>query len=134
MWVKCELSFGEWGNQPNVRTSKRCPGSKALKAYTTWALVLYWKMLFREQIHNCSKAFFFNKLTFNSLSNASAPCIHPSFFISAWLTNIASPLSALFCRKISGKVSLPLKTAHYQMKKGRARRWTFSRVIKARRV
>ena len=120
MRMKCELSFAECGNQPDIRTSKRGPGSKALKAYTTWVLVLYWKMLFGQQIHNCSKAFLFNKLTFNSPTNASTPCIYSSFLVSVRLTTIVSPVSALFCRKISEKVSLPLKTAHYQMKKGRA--------------
>ena len=120
MQLKCELSFAECGSQPDVRTSKRGPGSKALKAYTTWALVLYWKMLIGEQIHNYSKAFLSNKLTFNSPSNVSTLCIHPSFLVSARLATIVSPVSAIFCRKISEKVSLPLKTDHYQMKKGRA--------------
>ena len=115
--TKCEISFAECGNQPDVSTSKRVPGSKAPKAYTNWALVLYWKILFGEQIHNCSKVFHFNKLTYKSCFNSS---IHPSFPISARMRTIVSPVSALFCRKISEKVSMPVKTTHYQMKKGRA--------------
>ena len=84
MWVKCEHSFAEWGNQPDVGTSKRGPGSKNLKAYTTFtlALVLSWKILFGEQIHSCSKAFLFNKLIYKSPSNSSAPYIYQSFLIS----------------------------------------------------
>ena len=79
--VKCEPSFAEWVNQPGVRTSKRGQGSKALKAYIIWALVLYWKILFREQIHSYSKAFLFNKLTYKTPSYASTPCIiRPSSF------------------------------------------------------
>ena len=133
MRIKCELSFAECSNQPDVRNSKRGPESKALKTYTTSALVLYWKILLGEQIHNWSKAFLFNKLIYISPSNASAPCIHPPFLISAWLTTILSPVSALFCRKMLQKVSRPVKTVHYQMKKGRAWRRTFWRVFKARR-
>ena len=102
----------------------------ALKAYTTWALVLYWKLLFGKKIYNCRKIFLFNKLTYKSPSNASAPCIHLSFLISVQLTSMVSPVSALFCRKMSEKVTLPVKTAHYQMKKGRAQRWAFWRVFK----
>ena len=85
MWVKCETCFAEWVNQPGVRTSKRGRGSKALKAYIIWALVLYWKILFTEQIHSYSKAFLFNKKIFSykSPSYASTPCIHPSFLIPA---------------------------------------------------
>ena len=41
MRVKCELNFADWGNQTDVRTSRRGPRPKALKAYTTWAIVLY---------------------------------------------------------------------------------------------
>ena len=64
MRVKCELSFAAWGYQPDVRTSQRDPRSQALKVYPIWTLVLYWKILFGKQIHNCSKAFLFNKLTY----------------------------------------------------------------------
>ena len=116
----------------HLRTSKRGPGLKTLKAYATWALVLYRKIFFREQIHNCSKAFLFNKLTHKSSSNASAPCIHLCFPISVRLTTIVSPVKALFCRKMLEKVSLPLKTSLYQMKKGTAWRCAFWRVFKAR--
>ena len=120
-----------WASQPGVRTSKRGPGPKALKAYTIWALVLYWKTIFGEQIHNCNKIFLFNKLIYKSLSYASTRCIHPSFLISAWLTTILSSVSALFYRKMLEKVNLLLKTAHYKMKKGRSWRWTFQRFFKA---
>ena len=120
-----------WASQPGVRTSKRGPEPKALKAYTIWALVLYWKTIFGEQIHNCSKIFLFNKLIHKSLSYASTRCIHPSFLISAWLTTILSSVSALFYRKMLEKVNLLLKTAHYKMKKGRSWRWTFQRFFKA---
>ena len=73
--------------------------------------------------------FLFNKLTYKSSSYASAHCINPSLLMSAWLTTIVFSVSALFCRKISEKVYLSLKTVNYQ-KKGRAWRWTFLRVSK----
>ena len=120
-----------WASQPGIRTSKWGPGPKALKAYTIWALVLYWKIIFGEQIHNCSKIFLFNKLIYKSPSYASTRCIYPSFLIAAWLTTILSSVSALFYRKMLEKANLLLKTAHYQMKKGRSWRWTFQRFFKA---
>ena len=104
-------------------------GVLALKTYTTWAVVLYWRLLFGKKIYNCRKIFLFNKLTYKYPSNASAPCIHLPFLISAQLTSMVSPVSALFCRKMSEKVTLPVKTVHYQMKKGRAQRWAFWRVF-----
>ena len=104
-------------------TSKRSPGSKALKAYSTWALVLHWKILFGEQIHNCSNVFLFNKLTYKSLSNTLTSCIHPFVLIS-------SSRKCSFCGKMSEEATLPVKTAHYQMK-GRAWRWPFWRVFEA---
>ena len=117
MQVKCGISFAEWGNRAGVSASKRVPGSKALKAYTNWAVVLYWKILFGEQIHNCSNAFHFNILTYKSCFNSFHSSALPQ---SARLRTIVSPVNALFCRKMSEKVSLPVKTTHYQMKKGRA--------------
>ena len=73
--------------------------------------------------------FLFNKLTYKSSSYASTRCIHPSLLMSAWLTTIVFSVSALFCRKISEKVYLSMKTVNSQ-KKGRAWRWTFLRVSK----
>ena len=60
-------------------------------------------MLFGEQTHNCSETFLFSKLTYKSLSNASATCIHPPFFIWARLATIVSPVNAIFCRKMLKK-------------------------------
>ena len=68
MRVKFELSFAEWTNQLGsfggrggggwgVRTSKRSRGRNALKVYTIWVLVFYWKIFFGEQIHNCRISF-----------------------------------------------------------------------------
>ena len=79
MRVICKISFAEWGNQPDVSTSKGVPGSKALKAYINWALVLFWKILLGEQIHNCSKAFHFNKLTDKSCFNSFHSSVLPHF-------------------------------------------------------
>ena len=79
MQVKCGISFAEWGNRAGVSASKRVPGSKALKAYTNWAVVLYRKILFGEQIHNCSKAFHFNILTYKSYFNSFYSSALPQF-------------------------------------------------------
>ena len=117
MRVKCGISFAEWGNRPGVSASKRVPGSKTLKAYTNWTVVLYWKILFGEQILNCSKTFHFNILTYKSCFSFFHSSALPQFRLTE---NLVSPVSALFCRKMSEKVSLPVKASHYQMKKGRA--------------
>ena len=107
MQVKCELIFVEWANQWGW-------WSKALWAYAIWALVLYWNILFGEQIHDCSKTFLCNKLTYKSPLYALATCSDPSNLISAWLATIVSPVvSALFCIKTSEKVNLLVKIARY---------------------
>ena len=51
----------------DIRTSKLDRGSKALKTYIIWALLLYWKFLFGEQIHNYRETFLFHRLTQNLL-------------------------------------------------------------------
>ena len=121
MRVKRELNFAEWANQlvswralslPQVGSRAKGPASLCYLG----PLVLYCKILFGEQIGKYSKAFLINKLTYKLLSYASAPCIHPSFLISVWLTTIVSPVSALFCRRMPEKVNLSVKTAHYLMK------------------
>ena len=70
MRVKFELSFadlanqlrpfggsGEVGGGGGGRTFKRSRGRNALKVYTIWVLVFYWKIFFEEQIHNCRISF-----------------------------------------------------------------------------
>ena len=92
MWVKYKLKYKLcWVGRPARRYGLQ-KGSRNIgpKDSTIWALVLYWKILFGEQI-NCSKGFLFNKLIYKSLSHVSTPCIHPSFLISAYLTTTASP-------------------------------------------
>ena len=73
--VKCELNIVElvkglvsWGGVGGgtLELPKIDRGSKAL-GYPIWTLALNWKILFGEQIHNCSKSFLFNKLTENPL-------------------------------------------------------------------
>ena len=63
-----------------------------------WNNYWNWKILSGEQIHNCTKAVLFNKLTKN-LSHVSTHCIHPPFLVLVWLTTTVCPASALFCRK-----------------------------------
>ena len=113
MRVKCELSFAEWINQLGSLGALKPPmwsrGSKSLYAFAVWALVLYWKFLFGEKIHNCRKVFFFNKLVYKSSdASASGTPIPPSSFQLDWQPMcLLSPLCALFCRRVSEKVNLP---------------------------
>ena len=122
MRVKRELNFAEWANQLGSWRALSPPpppswveGQRPCKLMLFGPLVL-WKILFEEQIGKYSKVFLINKLTYKLPSYASAPCIHPSFLISVWLTAIVSPVSALFCRRMPEKVNLSVKTAHYLMK------------------
>ena len=84
MWVKYKLKYKLcWVGQPARRYGLQKESRNiGPKDSTIWALVLYRKILFGEQL-NCSKAFLFNKLIYKSLSHVSTPCIHPSFLISA---------------------------------------------------
>ena len=59
--------------------------------YIIWALVLYWKFLFRKQIHNCSTVFLLNRFTQNLL-HTLWNSLHSSVFsqfssASGWLTD-----------------------------------------------
>ena len=121
MRVKSELNFAEWTNQlvswralslPQVGSRAKGPASLCYLS----PLELYCKILFGEQIGKYTKTFLISKLTYKLSSYASAPCIHPSFLISVWLTTIVSPVSALFCRRMPEKVNLSVKTALYLMK------------------
>ena len=78
--VSGPTSWGLGGR--SVRTSEKGQGSKTMKAYSIWAVVLYWKILSGDQTHNCSKAFLFNQLTYKSPSYNSTNCIQPPFLIS----------------------------------------------------
>ena len=85
MRLKCELSFAEWINQLGslgaLKPPKWSRGSKSLYVFAVWALVLYWKFLFREKIHNCRKVSFFNKLVYKSSdASTSGTPIPPSSF------------------------------------------------------
>ena len=77
------------------------------------------------------KAFLFNKLIYKSLSHVSTPCSTPSLLISAWLTTIVSPLSALFWQKNVRESQPACEDCSVPVKKGRAWWWTFSRVFKS---
>ena len=74
-------------------------GSKSLRAFAVWALVLYWKILFREQIHNFCKVFLFNNLIYKFPSYASYSDIHPPVLISTWLTIKVSPSKCSFLQR-----------------------------------
>ena len=109
-----------------VRTSKRSRGWNVFKICTIWVLVFYYSSL-RNTF--TTVAFLFNKLTYKSPSYASAHCIHPSLLMTSWLTTTVFSVSDLFCRKMSEKVYLSMKTVNYQ-KMGRVWMWTFLRVSK----
>ena len=99
--AKCKLNVAEWVNQlRSCGVEGGVKGQRPCKAYTILILVLYYKILFGEQVLNCSKKFIFHKSTYKSPSYVSTPCTHLSFLISACLTTIVSPVSALFCRMI----------------------------------
>ena len=124
---RCQLLENKFGwNLNSVLLSGTT--SRALTHYLNPSIIL--EDIIVEQIQNCSNAFLFNKLTYKSLSYAATSCIHPSFLISAWLAKIVSPVSAIFCRKMSEKVNLLVKTAHYLMKNGNVWSWLFCRVFK----
>ena len=63
------------------------------------------------------KAYFCNKLIFESCSNASASCIYLSFLISAWLETTVSIVSAVFCRRICQRISDNLLSHEQQLNK-----------------
>ena len=100
----------EWANQlGSLGAFKPTPkwswGSKPLCTFAVWALVLYWKILFGEQIGNCSKVFLFNTLIYKSPSDASTSRIHSPFLISTWLTTNVSPVGILICSTLTIKTS-----------------------------
>ena len=112
---KCELNFAKWVSQfrspwkgPTPHAScKWGQGPKLLQPFAIYALVLFWKLLFENQIHDCSKAFLFSKLNCKCPSYASTPDIHPFFVISAWLISNVPPIRALM-QKYEEKVDLPV--------------------------
>ena len=63
------------------------------------------------------KAYFCNKLIFESCSNASASCIYLSFLISAWLATTVSIVSVVFCRRICQRISDNLLSHEQQLNK-----------------
>ena len=91
--VKSELSFAESANQLGV-----------IAQITIWALVLYLKVLSRDDIHDCRKDFFFSSKIFcKSPLYVSHQGMQSYFPSSGWLTSIVSQsiVSALLCRRKS---------------------------------
>ena len=68
MSVRCNLSFAEWNNQLRVLRNaasipKWGPEPKPLENSHYLGRVLYYNVLFGDQIHDCGRTFLFGKLT-----------------------------------------------------------------------